>query len=74
MVHCHWAWLLQPILQELLHSSDDCLKLLPQARQLLHVLLRLGVELYHLSPATGTPVLIVRLHRGVDTRLESQQL
>ena len=71
MVHCHWAWLLQPILQELLHGSDDCLKLLSQACQLFHVLLRLGVELHHLSPVTGTPVLIVGLHCGVDTRLES---
>ena len=57
-----------------MHHGDDCFKLLPEASQLLHVLLGLGVELDHLFPTAHTPVLVVGLHGGVDTGLECQQL
>lgn len=57
-----------------MHHGDDSFKLLPEASQLLHVLLGLGVELDHLLPTAHTPVLIVGLHGGVDTGLECQQL
>ena len=57
-----------------MHYSNDSLKLLPEAPQLLHVLLGLGVELGHLLPTAHASVLIVGLHSRVDTRLEGQQL
>ena len=57
-----------------MHYGNDRLKLLPEASQLLHVLLGLGMELDHLIPTAHTSVLIVGFHRRVDARLEGQQL
>ena len=57
-----------------MHYCDDSFKLFPEAPQLLHVLLGLGMELDHLFPAAHTSVLIVGFHCGIDARLECQQL
>ena len=57
-----------------MHYGNDCFKLLPEASQLLHVLLGLGMELDNLIPTAHTSVLIVGLHCRVDARLEGHQL
>ena len=57
-----------------MHYSNDRLKLLLEASQLVHVLLGLGMELDNLIPTAHTSVLIVGLHCRVDARLEGQQL